>query len=96
MGKSTLFSRVALSPQPENTKKNLSKLQNVNNSNINGNSSIGGAPTAANGNSMMMTNNQSTNINNTSLLSKTMRSTNSTFRDTVQRGVLSGIGLLKK
>lgn len=71
MGKSTLFSRMALSPQPDNKKGGLVKLQNSNN-----NSAL------ANGNSMMNTNNQSTTVNNSSLM-KTMRSTNSTFRDTV-------------
>jgi hypothetical protein len=49
------------------------------------------------GTSAFTGNNQSTTINNTTALSKTMRTTsNSTFRDTVQRGVLSGIGILKK
>jgi len=49
------------------------------------------------GTSIFTANNQSTTINNTTALSKTKRTTsNSTFRDTVQRGVLSGIGILKK
>ena len=85
VGKSTLFSRVALSPQPAASKMPLKA-----NASPSINNSLGG------GNSMMQTNNQSTTINNTTQLSKTMRSTTSTFKDVVQRGVLSGIGLLKK
>lgn len=42
----------------------------------------------------MNSNNQSTTLNST--FNKTNKSTNSAFKDTVQRGVLSGIGLLKK
>jgi hypothetical protein len=76
---------MAMSPQPEG-KKAIGKVVPSN-----ANNSIGA------GNSMLQSNNQSTTINNTThLLSKTMRSTNSTFKEAVQRGVLSGIGLLKK
>lgn len=83
IGKSTLFSRVAVSPQPE-IKKNMPKT-------------VAQDPIKdLNGTSLMASNNQSTTLNNTTNLSKTMRTSNSTFRDTVQRGVLSGIGILKK
>lgn len=84
MGKTSLFSRVALSPGATVTggkKADLanslpaSKGKELNNS-IN------------DGDTMASTvNNQANN--------KTFRSTTNTFRDAVQRGVLSGAGILK-
>jgi len=89
VGKSTLFSRVAASPQPVD-KAMLLKQQKIQGKNESKNQ----------GQSILASNNQSTTINqtlnNNSMANKSMRSSVSTFKDTVQRGVLSGIGILKK
>ena len=85
VGKSTLFSRVALSPQPADKGNRAAPVKN-NSSKISGNQD----------NTTMM----STTINQSSLAQNTqqrmMKTSLGSFRDTVQRGVLSGIGLLKK
>jgi hypothetical protein len=82
MGKTSLFSRVALSPGAGD-KKGMS-LPNPKNG---GNGSMHDADT-----------NASTHASgNAQSLNKTMRSSTvtSNFKDTIQRGVLSGAGILK-
>ena len=81
VGRTTLFQRVAQSPGQE-TKKASGKLEVKDNYKMNNNSMIDG-------------NNLSTTINSNNM-SKTTKVTNNTFRDAVQRGVLSGIGFLKR
>jgi hypothetical protein len=82
MGKTSLFSRVALSPnQTVGADKKgsgaLSISKPATNQSINDNET------------------QASSVNNT--MGKTVRSnTTTTFKDAVQRGVLSGAGILKK
>jgi len=81
MGKSSLFSRVALSPRA--TVGGDKKGNNLSISKPN--QSINDAETQA-----------SSALNNN--MGKTVRSTTTTttFKDAIQRGVLSGVGILKK
>ena len=81
MGKTSLFSRVALSPNQTvgaNDKKNGLLSMSKANSSINDNETQ--ASSIAPGKDMI----------------KTVRSNTNSFKDAVQRGVLSGAGILKK
>lgn len=82
MGKTSLFSRVALSPNqtvgPNNDKKSGLLSISKPNSSINDNET------------------QASSIAPGKDLAKTVRSNTNSFKDAVQRGVLSGAGILKK
>lgn len=82
MGKTSLFSRVALSPNqtvgPNNEKKSGSLSISKPNSSINDNET------------------QASSIAPGKDMAKTVRSNTNSFKDAVQRGVLSGAGILKK
>jgi hypothetical protein len=87
MGKTTLFSRVAISPNAATTKAgDKSAISNIQ------------KPTAKDSD---YDTNASTSLGNTQPqlpLGKTLRSSTctSTFKETIQKGVHSGVGILKK
>lgn len=86
MGKTSLFSRVALSPGASvggGKKADLNNSLPVGKGGKEFNNSINDADTMA------------STVNNQQQANKTFRSTTNTFRDAVQRGVLSGAGILK-
>ena len=89
IGKTTLFSRVALSPQQNEKKQAVNK--NTTSNAYEGGGNMGGVSSMMAGNQ-----NQSTTIGNNTTNKTMLRTSNSTFKDAVQKGVLSGIGLLKK
>ena len=81
MGKTSLFSRVALSPNVTVGKKG---------------NDLGGSSVSKNNASINDNDTQASTMVNQQPMSKTFRSTTNTFKDAVQRGVLSGAGILKK
>lgn len=91
MGKTTLFSRVALSP---NTVKGGDKKHNKED-----NAAKGGIGSSNDLETSMSTQAGTMNGgNHQAAMGKTVRSstTTSTFKETIQRGILSGAGILKK
>lgn len=82
LGKTTLFSRVALSPGAERKGGPQKNGNTANSYNDNDTSASTNLP----------------NNNAQATMNKTLRSstTTSTFKDTIQRGILSGAGILKK
>lgn len=84
MGKTSLFSRVALSPNQTVGANNDKKSGLLSISKPNNNSSINDNET------------QASSIVPGKDMAKTVRSNTNSFKDAVQRGVLSGAGILKK